>query len=84
MSDPRTWVRCVMLAAMADEWLSRKEAARYLGSIGCPISADALRKRASNNNQGRGPSFTRLNWKCVKYRRCDLEAWAKAQMVRVE
>ena len=69
---------------MQDEWLSRKEAARYLESIGCPVSARSLEKRASNDNEGRGPAFYRIGWRMVRYRKADLEAWAKAQVVRVE
>ncbi len=47
-----------MLARMPtyEDWLSRKEAARYLTSIGCPISERSLAVRAINNNEGRGPS----------------------------
>jgi hypothetical protein len=67
-----------------DEWLSRKEAARYLESIGCPVSVRMLERRAANNNEGGGPSFTRIGWKMVRYRREDLEAWAKVQATRVE
>lgn len=69
---------------MPDEWLSRKEAARYLESIGCPVSARSLETRAANNNEGRGPPFTRVGWKTVRYRKADLDAWAKREAVRVE
>lgn len=67
-----------------DDWLSRKEAARYLESIGCPVSVRSLETRAANNNEGRGPSFTRVGWKTVRYRRDDLDRWAKAEARRVE
>lgn len=66
-----------------DDWLTRKEAALYLASIGCPITVRALEKRASNNNQGNGPAFTRFSWKCVKYQRRDLDRWAMREIVRV-
>ena len=66
-----------------DDWLSRKEAANYLASIGCPVSARSLEKRAANNNEGRGPSFTRVGWRTVKYQRRDLDAWARVQTVRI-
>lgn len=67
-----------------DDWLSRKEAAIYLATLGCPMSAKALAKRASNNNAGKGPSFTRFSWKCVKYLRRDLDLWAAREIIRVE
>lgn len=67
-----------------DDWLSRKDASLYLTAIGCPTSVRALEKRASNNNAGKGPSFTRSSWKCVKYKRADLDAWAQTQVVRVD
>lgn len=66
------------------EWLSRKEAARYLESIGCPVSVRTLETRAVNNNEGRGPPFTRIGWKTVRYKREDLDRWAKKEAVRVE
>ena len=71
-------------APPAGEGLSRKEAARYLGSIGCLTTPRALEKRASHDNAGRGPPFTRIGWRCVRYQRGDLEQWARAQMMRVE
>jgi hypothetical protein len=66
-----------------DEWLSRKEAARYLESIGCPLSVRAMELRASNGNAGRGPPFTRIGWRRVRYLRSDLEAWAASRVVRI-
>jgi hypothetical protein len=82
----------VTLSAISDtpkskpqpERFSRKEAARYLAQIGCPVSVRALEKRAANNNEGRGPSFTRVGWNQVRYKRADLDAWAAQQTVRVE
>lgn len=67
-----------------DEWLSRKEAARYLESIGCPISVRSLETRAANGNEGRGPAFTRIGWKTVRYRKADLDGWAKREATRFE
>lgn len=66
----------------AREWLSRKEAANYLTSIGHPITEKTLSNKASNHNtdQGGGPSFTRIGWNFpVQYRRADLDAWAAKQ-----
>lgn len=65
------------------EWLSRKEAARYLAAIGCPISVRMLEIRAANSNRGKGPPFTRIGWKTVRYSRVDLDEWAKRETVRV-
>jgi hypothetical protein len=66
------------------EWLARKEAANFLTLIGCPISAGRLANMASNNNAGRGPAFTRIGWKSVRYQPKDLRAWAKARSKRIE
>lgn len=65
------------------EWLSRKEAAKYLTDLGCPIAPHTLDNMASNNNRGGGPPFTRVGWKMVQYKREDLDAWAKSRSVRV-
>jgi hypothetical protein len=65
------------------EWLSRKEAALYLDRIGCPMTARNLEKKAANNNAGKGPPFSRVGWKAVRYKRIDLDVWAKAQTVRI-
>ena len=65
---------------MADaDLLSRKEAAKYLSSIGCPISVQTLANMAANRNVGKGPSFTRFGWKTVRYRRMDLDSWAQSR-----
>lgn len=70
---------------MADaDYLTRKEAATYLARIGCPISAATLQKYAANNNAGSGPPFTRYRWKLVRYKRTDLDAWAKKEGTRIE
>ena len=70
---------------MAEEkqWLNRKEAAQFLTSIGCRISAKTLTNLASNNNAGRGPPFTRFRWNRVSYRRTELELWASRETKRV-
>ena len=63
---------------------SRKDAAAFLTSIGCPVSPSTLAHMASNNNKGRGPAFTRVRWRMVSYEESDLRAWAAKQVVRVE
>ena len=65
------------------EWLSRKEAALYLDKIGCPMTARNLEKKAANSNAGKGPPFSRVGWKAVRYKRVDLDAWAIAQTVYI-
>lgn len=66
------------------EWLSRKEAAAFLESIGCPVSPRSLANMASNNNAGKGPSFQRTRWKIVRYRKRDLEEWAYRETERIK
>lgn len=68
------------------DWLTRKDASAYLGKIGLPMAPHTLANRAANNNRGKGPPFHRLRggWNCVWYKRSDLDAWAKRELVRVE
>jgi hypothetical protein len=68
---------------LLQEWFTRVEAAAYLASIGCPVSVRSLEKKASNHNEGKGPAFTRVGWRTVKYNRRDLDTWAFQQTVRV-
>lgn len=63
--------------------LSRKEAARYLTALGYRITAKTLGNLANNNNAGDGPPYTRCGWKTVTYDRADVDAWAKARMVKI-
>lgn len=65
------------------DWLSRKEAARYLSALGHKIEAQTLANLASNGNAGKGPPFSRNGWKQVQYARADLDAWARARRVCV-
>ncbi len=68
---------------MADkEFLSRKEAASHLHSMGCPLSPRALELLACNNNAKRGPPYTRWRNRVI-YRRSELIEWAIKEMVRV-
>lgn len=63
--------------------LSRKEAASYLTSIGCPISPGTLANLAADDNAGGGPPFTKVRQKRVWYSREELTVWAKRQAVKV-
>jgi hypothetical protein len=42
------------------EWLTRRQAANYLTSLGCQISHRTLANLAANNNAGKGPPYTAL------------------------
>lgn len=64
--------------------LTRKEAARYLNSIGYQIAPQTLARMASNNNEGKGPPFIKIGWAQVKYRRSELDVWAKSRMREVK
>jgi hypothetical protein len=68
----------------AARWLTRKEAAEYLASLGCPIAAGTLENLACNNNAGGGPAFQRAGWRTVRYHTLDLDGWARARVIRVE
>ena len=65
------------------DWLTRKEAAKFLATLGCGVSAKTLANLAANGNAMRGPPFTQTRWKHVRYRRGDLSAWAAEQSRRV-
>lgn len=64
-----------MIDTVQKQYFSRKEAARYLTSIGHSIAFATLAKLATNNNAKRGPRFTRFSNKTV-YTREDLDRWA--------
>lgn len=87
MSDAELTIISPQPAARAKplkDFYSRKEAAQYLSSIGHRITAQTLAHKASNNNQGKGPAFDRIDWGMVRYARADLDAWAQARTTRVE
>lgn len=65
------------------DWLTRKEAAKFLAALGCSISPKTLANLAANGNAGKGPPFTQTRWKIVRYTKGDLELWAASQMRRV-
>lgn len=60
-----------------DEWLTRKEAARHLTELGYPLTYHYLRNLGNTKNHGLGPPFRRFGWKTVRYRKADLEKWAR-------
>jgi hypothetical protein len=66
-----------------NEWLNRKDASKYLHSIGCPVSPKTLANLASNNNEGKGPPFVRFRWNRVSYRRIELKLWADCESERI-
>lgn len=65
------------------EYLTRKECAQYLATLGVPLKHKTLENLASNNNAGEGPPFTRVRWAKTLYKRTDIEIWAKAQVTHV-
>jgi hypothetical protein len=71
------------MAASPNCWLTRKEAAAFLGTIGCPISHRTLANMAAKDNAMGGPPFQRVRRKIVRYQRDDLVRWAQQSSVRV-
>lgn len=57
-------------------WLTRKSAALYLESVGCPISPQTLANLAAKSNAGNGPRFKKVRERIVRYHVSDLQAWA--------
>ena len=72
-----------MPSDVTTDWLTRKGAAAYLTSIGCPLSPKTLANYAVNNNRLGGPPYSVVGWSIVRYRRSDLEEWAKRKVRRV-
>lgn len=64
------------------DWLSTKEASKYLETLGCFVSYRTLENLRNRGNAGKGPSYTRSLWKTVRYQRGDLATWAAANIVR--
>ncbi len=60
------------------EYLTRKEAAAFLRSIGFPIAPSTL---ATLTSHGKGPPYMRLLHKIGTYKRVDLEGWARENSV---
>ena len=70
-------------AVHPEDWLNRKDAARFLSAIGYPTTPRVLEKLASNNNAGHGPPFTQFRWSRVAYQVKDLIEWGRANSRRV-
>jgi hypothetical protein len=66
-----------------EDFLTRKQAAAYLRSNGCPIDHRRLAKMAIHNNSGKGPPFLRSGWRTIVYSKEELEAWRLKRVVRV-
>lgn len=66
------------------DWVSRKQAARFLASLGVPVSPRTLEKWAAKNNAGGGPPFIRLKTKIVRYLKSDLQSWVQREVTRIE
>lgn len=64
--------------------MPRKQAAAYLCACGYPITAKTLANKAANANAGKGPPFTQLDWRTVRYDRVDLDTWKAGRSRRVE
>lgn len=71
------------LALEQKEFLSRKECAQYLATLGLPLKPKTLENLAANNNAGGGPPFTRVRWARTFYKRTDVEMWVKSQTRRI-
>lgn len=71
---------------MSDQivWLGRKQASAFLETLGITAAPATMAKWGANNNAGEGPPFFRDGWSHVRYRKDELETWAKKRMVRVE
>ena len=67
----------------APKWLSRKEASRFLETLGCPISPGSLTNFAANGNARGGPPYYKVGKRVVRYHPDDLTAWAKARTLRI-
>lgn len=64
------------------EWLSRKEAAAYLTSLGYRMSYRTL-ERLAHKSPPAGPPYDRFGWKTVSYKREDLVRWLETQREHV-
>lgn len=57
-------------------YLTRKQAAAYLTSIGRRISTATLANYARNGNSGDGPPYHLVRWTRAQYLQSELDAWA--------
>lgn len=67
-----------------EKWFTRKEAAHYLTTKGCPVAEQTLRHYASNNNALNGPRFRRFGWKSIRYLQADLDQWLEKRVRWIE
>lgn len=58
---------------MPSEIMDRDEAAEYIG-----VTRDTLAQMASRN---RGPRYSKISNRIVRYRRSDIDAWIEAHLV---
>lgn len=84
--DPHVTARTVLrvVDSHKSDFMTRKDAARYLTTKGYPISAKRLANMASNNNAGNGPKFTQTAWSKVVYNRIDLDEWLRARQRKID
>lgn len=68
---------------MRSKWLTRKEAADLLDTLGCPISPQRLNKLAAQRPY-RGPPFVRARGATIRYHMDELRTWAMKQMEKIE
>ncbi len=64
---------------MASDWMTRKEAAAYLSSVGCPVAPKSLANMACSERENKGPAYAVLGWRTVRYDRAELDRWANAR-----
>lgn len=64
-------------------WLSRKEVAQLLATLGYRVSPERLSNMANNNNAGNGPPYFRFGPKTIRYREDEVRAWLEKRMERV-
>ena len=67
----------------SEVWLSRKEAAKHLTTLGYPVSHLTLQYLGCTKNSGKGPPYRRFGWRTVRYRRDLLEEWAQSRTEEV-
>ncbi len=65
---------------MKNPFLSRDEAAEYLGARGLPVASNTLKKYVVT---GGGPRFYRFGSRRVVYQPADLDAWADGRLCPV-
>ena len=66
------------------KWLTRKEAADFLDTLGCPISPKRLATLVCQPGDYQGPPFVRSRGKVIRYHMDEVRTWALKRMERVE